>query len=186
LAVAPQRWYERMDTTIHYQHDTSATSRIDAWKWSYDFALDHPITGGGFKAAELFRSPEGGWMEAHNIFFEVMAEHGFVGLAIFCGLLFAAYWNCRAVRRKSRKVPDLAWTADLAIQIQIGILVFVAGGFFVSIATDPFLYDWIAIAIGLRGIVEREIVAQRRAAESITPTARSTFGISPAAETLPA
>jgi probable O-glycosylation ligase (exosortase A-associated) len=167
LAVAPARWYGRMDTTIHYQHNASAMGRIDAWRWSYQFALDHPIFGGGFKAAVLYRKPDGGWIEAHNIFFEVMAEHGFVGLALFCCLLLTAYWNCGATRRKARDHPELTWAADLATQIQIGIVVFVAGGQFVSIATDPFLYDWLAISIGLRGIVERELVAASK------PVARS-------------
>jgi hypothetical protein len=65
-----------------------------------------------------------------------------------------------------RGYEALAWTADLARATQVGLVAFVVGGSFVSIAFSPFLYLLAGIAIGTRGLVERELVA-------LTPSLRS-------------
>jgi putative inorganic carbon (HCO3(-)) transporter len=164
LEIAPASWFQRMDTTVHYQNEGSAESRIAAWRWSWNFALHHPVFGGGFRVEELDHppsAPPGGWIESHNIIFEVMVEHGFVGLALFCGLIWGAYRSCTVVARRARQYGDLDWAADLARMLQAGLLAFVAGGMFISVASYPFLYDLVAITIGLRTVVERETAKSR-------------------------
>jgi putative inorganic carbon (hco3(-)) transporter len=163
LLIAPGNWFGRMDTIAHYQQDGSAMGRISAWKWSWHFALAHPILGGGFGVARLdaghiYGRP--GWLEAHNIFFEVMAEQGFVGLAIFCFLIIAIYRSCAAVQKRVRGREDLAWAANLARATQIALAGFVAGGCFVNIASNPYLFLLGGIAIGTRSLVERELAAR--------------------------
>lgn len=166
--MAPQTWFQRMDTTVTYQKDASAEDRIAAWRWSWNMAVEHPVTGGGFGVALLNKTKGGaGYIEAHNILFEVVSEHGFVGLALFCALLAASYRSCGTVRRIAAADPELAWARDLAGMIQISLLVFLAGGMFVSIATAPFLYDMASLAIGVRSIVEYE----RRRAPAAAPRA---------------
>jgi len=157
LQFAPASWFARMDTTAEYESDSSAKFRIDAWQWAWEMALEHPLTGGGFRVFALNKARDReGYVEAHNIFFEVLAEHGFIGLGLFCWLIFATYRSCSAVRRLSAGHPALAWAEDLAGMLQVSLIVFTAGGMFVSIATSPFLYDLVPLAIGLRSIVERE------------------------------
>ena len=84
LALSPESWLDRMNTISDYQTDPSAMSRIEAWKWAWEFAQSHPIFGGGFGVFTLdgpsITSLGGRWNEAHNIFFVMMAQHGFVGL----------------------------------------------------------------------------------------------------------
>jgi len=153
--LAPASWFERMDTTVNYQHDESALDRLEAWKWSWNMALQHPLVGGGFRVEVLNKVPGGdGYIESHNIVFEVLVEHGFIGLALFGALIAAAYRSCGTVRRLAIDQPDLAWAQDLAGMVQVSLLVFVAGGMFISIATSPFLYDLVSITIGLRSIAE--------------------------------
>ncbi|HJU17014.1 MAG TPA: putative O-glycosylation ligase, exosortase A system-associated [Stellaceae bacterium] len=162
--IAPETWLQRMDTTVNYQNDGSAESRIASWQWSWNFALEHPFLGGGFRVETLNHVPgtaPGSWLESHNILFEVMAEHGFVGLALFCGLIGLAYRSCGVASRRARERPDLAWAADLARTVQAGLVVFVAGGMFISVASSPFLYDLVAITISLRSLVERETAKEQ-------------------------
>jgi probable O-glycosylation ligase (exosortase A-associated) len=169
LAITPDNWFFRMDTIVNYQDDGSAMSRIAAWKWAWHLALEHPIVGGGFGVFTLDAGSipgRPGWLEAHNIFFEVMGEHGFVGLGLFCSLIAAIYRSCTLVQKRVRGYEALAWTADLARATQVGLVAFVVGGSFVSIAFSPFLYLLAGIAIGTRGLVERELVA-------LTPSLRS-------------
>ncbi len=165
LAFAPDTWFARMDTIIHYQNDTSATDRLAAWKWAWETTLGHPIVGGGFgvfvlDAGHIPGRP--GWLEAHNIFFETMAEHGFVGLGLFCCLIILTYRSCTLVQKRVRNREELAWAADLARATQIALVAFVAGGSFVSIASSPFLYLFAGITVGTRSLVERELAATER------------------------
>jgi putative inorganic carbon (HCO3(-)) transporter len=165
LAFAPENWFARMSTITNYQADGSATSRLDAWKWAWAFALDHPIVGGGFgvftlDAGSIAGRP--GWNEAHNIFFQMMAEHGFVGLGLFCYLILAVWRCCAVVQNRVRGREDLAWTADLARATQIALVAFVTGGSFVTIASSPFLYLLAGITVGVRSIVERKLAAALR------------------------
>jgi putative inorganic carbon (hco3(-)) transporter len=162
LAITPDNWFFRMDTIVNYQDDGSAMSRIAAWKWAWHLALEHPIVGGGFGVFTLDAGSipgRPGWLEAHNIFFEVMGEHGFVGLGLFCSLIAAIYRSSTLVQKRVRRYEALAWTADLARATQVGLVAFVVGGTFVSIAFSPFLYLLAGIAVGTRCLVERELAA---------------------------
>lgn len=167
--AAPESWFERMDSVVHYQQDASAEGRLVAWSWAWQTALEHPIVGGGFRVFVLNEGliPERrGYVEAHNIFFEMLAEHGFVGLGLLCWILIAGYRACLLVARRVRGRDELAWAGALARAAQIGIVVFAAGGMFISIATSPFLYDLIAIVIGVRTVVERELAAEARVTDA--------------------
>ena len=125
-------------------------------------ALQHPLVGGGYGIFSLNKKPgEDGYLEAHNIFFEVIAQHGFIGLALFVSLIAASYRSCSTVRRLTANNEELAWAQDLAGMLQISLVVFVAGGTFISIATSPFLFDLVPLVIGLRSIVESERVRPR-------------------------
>ena len=171
LEIAPGNWFDRMQLIADYQSDGSAMSQIDAWKWGWAMALSHPIVGGGFgvfvlDAGSIRGRP--GWLEAHNIFIEIMGEHGFVGLGVFCCLIIAIYRSCTMIQKRVPGRADLAWAADLARATQIALVAFVTGGCFVSIATSSFLYLLAGIAIGTRSLVERELTAASR-----SPTTRS-------------
>lgn len=163
--IAPENWFGRMDTLSDYHQDASAMNRVAAWKWAWAFGVQHPILGGGFgvfvlDAGSIPGLP--GWLEAHNIFFEILAEQGFVGLGLFCGLIIAIYRSCAVVQKRARGHEELAWTADLTRATQIALVAFVVGGCFVSIASNPFLYMLAGIAIGTRSLVQRELGAPAR------------------------
>lgn len=159
LAVAPENWFERMNTITDYHNDASAMARIAAWKWAWAMASHSPILGGGFGVFTLDAGSipgRPGWEEAHNIFFEMMAEHGFVGLGFFCCLIAAMYWTCSVIQKRARANVDLLWAVDLARATQISLAAFIAGGMFVSIATSPFLYILAALTLGTAIFVKRE------------------------------
>jgi putative inorganic carbon (hco3(-)) transporter len=162
--VAPEDWFGRMDTLRDYHQDASAMGRIDAWKWAWSFGLHHPILGGGFGVFVLDAGSitgKSGWLEAHNIFFEILAEHGFVGLGLFCGLIIAIYRSCATVQKRVRGHEELTWMADLARATQVAVVAFAIGGSFVSIASNPFLYMLAGITVGIRSLVERELAPGR-------------------------
>lgn len=62
---------------------------LDAWH----LALSHPIVGVGL---QNLHAPDGSYEMAHNVFLQVLAETGFIGLALFLYLVWRA-WNCTEV-----------------------------------------------------------------------------------------
>ncbi|GAK16089.1 LOW QUALITY PROTEIN: membrane protein SypL [Vibrio sp. JCM 19053] len=71
--------------------DASAMGRLYAWEAAFKMALHHPLTGVGldnFYFNYYFYSPHDGINHAvHSTWFGVLAETGFVGLAVFITLI---------------------------------------------------------------------------------------------------
>jgi putative inorganic carbon (hco3(-)) transporter len=160
LGVAPQSWFERMNTIKTYEEDGSATGRIDAWTFAFRMALQRPVVGGGFLInddGELFMRlvPEAFKPRAfHSIYFEVMGEHGFVGLGLFLGLLALAMARTAGLR-KAQRGPDTAWASDLTAMIQTSLVGYIVGGAFLNMAFFD-LYYHLLVLISLVAVVVSE------------------------------
>ena len=80
----PQQWHDRMDTIGTYEQDASAMGRIETWMMALQIGNDR-VTGGGFElwTEETFEryAPGKNTHDAHSIYFKVLAEHGWIGLA---------------------------------------------------------------------------------------------------------
>ena len=89
-----------MQTINSYNSDSSFEGRVQAWRTSFNIAKER-ITGGGFSSvnldwvAQAYRSPGSlpAGKAAHSIYFEVLGDHGYLGLLIFLLLLAAAWYN---------------------------------------------------------------------------------------------
>lgn len=152
LTAAPESWFERMSTIGTYEQDTSAMHRIESWQWAMGVAEQHPVYGGGFRIFLTHIIDERGhWLEAHNIYFEVLAEQGYVGLTLFVLVLVGSYRNLGRVARGAQGQPEAAWMVDLARTLQLSLVAYAVGGAFLSIAFHPMLYDIAALSVALRG-----------------------------------
>ena len=162
LALAPAEWYERMNTIQEYEEDKSANSRFNSWTFAWEFALQNPVLGGGFRIFTLNVDPiENRWLDAHSIYFEVLAEHGFPGLALFLLILGAIFMNGRYLARICKPHPELAWAGDLGHKLTISITLYAACGALLSLAFHPILYDFFAVSVALRHLVHRHIAAKK-------------------------
>lgn len=176
LALMPQEWGERMGTIQSYEEDGSAMGRINAWWFAFNLAKDRPI-GGGFDTFEpdLFRiyAPEpDDFHDAHSIYFEVLGEHGFMGLFLFLTLGLLAMRTGTWILRHTRDRPDLRWAYDLAAMLQVSLVGYAVGGAFLALAYWDLPYHLIAMLVLTRQIVERELQTQPAAA-SETPESRT-------------
>jgi O-antigen ligase len=160
-----------MQTITHYSSDSSAMTRLLVWKWTLDFVGDHPF-GGGFNSfyantITVPGTPE--YPEAltrhgvafHSIYFEVLGEHGWPGLFLFLGLIFASYAALLGAARRA-KMLGMAWCRDLALTAVISLSVLVVCGAFIGIAFTPEIYYMFALPVMLRHHVR--MVAQEREA----------------------
>lgn len=171
LAVAavpmiPDKLFERVGTIQTYEQDDSAMSRLAMWNMAIKIAVDHPITGGGFK---VFLSPGvypryfpelDSPKDVHSSFFQMLGEHGFVGLAIFVALGLSTLADVLWVMRRTKKRPDLQWARHMALALGISLTGYAASALFLTLAFYDYLYLVIAIMIGLRAVVRRELAKE--------------------------
>jgi probable O-glycosylation ligase (exosortase A-associated) len=165
----PQKWFERMETIRNYREDQSAMGRINAWGFAYNLARDRPFVGGGYEAfrAELFAyyapDPED-VHDAHSIYFEVLGEHGFVGLFLFLGLGLLVWRSCSWIRRQARGDPELEGFSDLARMTQVSLVGYAVGGAFLGLAYFDLYYNLVGIVILAKTMVGEHL--RRKAAST--------------------
>ena len=138
LSFMPQSWHERMGTIKTYDEDESALGRIDSWKFAFQQAVDRPLTGGGF---EVFS----GRTDAHSIYFEILGEHGFVGLILFLSLGIMAWRTGTWVVKSCKDQLELKWLSDLASMLQVCLIGYAVGGAFLGLAYFDLYYHLVAM-----------------------------------------
>lgn len=161
--LMPEQWYGRMETIDHYQADASAMGRVNAWHFAVNIAKDN-FMGGGYRCftPRMFRiyAPEPTNVHApHSIYFQVLGEHGIVGLLLFLTFLLLAWRTGTRVLRFCKDKPELKWASDLAAMSQVSLLGYCAGGAFLTLAYADLLYDIVIILV----LLEKVLILQRPA-----------------------
>jgi probable O-glycosylation ligase (exosortase A-associated) len=176
LLFMPESWHERMASIGTYQEDSSAMSRINAWWVGWNVAADRFPFGGGFAmwTAPVFAryAPDPTMVYvAHSIYFQILGEHGFIGLALFLGIFVFSWMNGSWIIRHAKGRVDLAWARDLAAMCQVGLIGFMVGGAFLSLAYFDLPYYIVVILIVLRRIIATESVIpdKRMATRAVMP-----------------
>lgn len=112
-AVLPQQYqhrYTKESTTEYLNQDDSYTQRLRIWRSGWQMFLDHPLTGVG---AGDFNMADGSiywlhhWMDAHNLFFKVIAELGLIGLVAFATFVTVLVRANLALARAMKKMAGL-------------------------------------------------------------------------------
>lgn len=173
-AFVPQTWIDRMRTIETYEEDGSALSRLEVWGFAIKMARDHPIVGGGFRvsyddAIYLKYIPDarkGGGRNYHSIYFEILGELGYVGLAIYLGLLVAV-WRCGSrTIALTRNQPNLLWANDLARTTQVSLVGFAVAGAFQNLAFFDLYFCLVAILFLAQQIVIKQLESDKTATQA--------------------
>jgi probable O-glycosylation ligase (exosortase A-associated) len=151
LSVMPQQWYDRMNTITNYETDPSAVGRINAWKMAFNMAKDRPL-GGGFDSFHdytfaLYAPNPGDVHDSHSIYFEVLGDHGFVGLGIFLVLALMTWRTASWVISRAHRDREKRWLADLAAMIQVSLVGYATAGAFLGLAYFDYYYTLIALVV---------------------------------------
>ena len=134
----PDAWLTRMASIGSYEVDRSAMGRISAWWAAWNSAWHYPF-GVGFNGAtpELFArfSPNPDVvLAAHSVYFQVLGNHGFVGLALFLGLWISTARIAGGLGAQKELAAEAKWTADLGAMCQVSLVGYAVGGAFLSLA----------------------------------------------------
>jgi putative inorganic carbon (hco3(-)) transporter len=158
VPMMPESWWSRMDTINEYQNDGSAMGRINAWIVAWEVAKTHFFGAGmSYQHADFFYAygtSETTVRAAHSIYFQILGNHGFIGLGLFLFIWFLTYSDAGWLRRKSVNIPEAKWTADLGAMVQVGLVGYAAGGAFLSLAYFDLPYNMMVLVVLARHWME--------------------------------
>ncbi len=147
----PASWDERMQTIGTYSQDGSAMGRINAWQMTLHLANDRFLGGGFFiYTDELFAryAPVPDDVHAaHSIYFQVLGEHGYVGLILFLSVGLFTFRTASKIRRVTRHREDARWLYHLAGMMQVSMVGYAVGGAFLSLAYFDLPYNVMVIIV---------------------------------------
>jgi probable O-glycosylation ligase (exosortase A-associated) len=160
-----------MHTIQSYDQDASAGGRINAWWAAWNVAIARFPLGGGFKMWELdvfaIYAPNPLQLQvAHSIYFQVLGEHGFMGLFLFMSIFVLAWRYGVNIIRVTKNKPELQWARNLAAMVQVSLIGYAVGGAFLSLSYFDLPYYLVLILVVLKGIVHDEI--SRQSTKSVT------------------
>ena len=173
--LVSSEWMERINSINDASEDASFMGRVVAWKMSFILAAQNPFFGGGFKAMENFPV----WTElathfhsyswfytgdtlpiqnraraAHSIYFQVLGDQGFVGLALYLGCLIGAFRKAGKIAKTVKLHNGPAWLHSLAAMLQLSIFSFALGGAALSFA----YFDLTFSLFGLVIVIEKRFL----------------------------
>lgn len=171
----PEHWVSRMETIENYEEDESAQSRLVSWRFHYEIAKRKPIVGGGFGLyydPELYKSivPEARKVHnAHSIYFQVLGQQGFGGLALYLALLYFIWRQWGKVARLAKDRPDLSWAVDLAAMAQVSQIAFMVSGAFLNLAYFDFFFLMAALSVSTEQVVNKALATGDAAGSAVLP-----------------
>lgn len=152
LASFPAAW-ERSDDV------GPGSGRGDLWTVAWHMAGDHTVTGvglanyrevagdyvrqvGPLRAVDLIAAEP---HEVHNMYLQMLAETGIVGLVLLVASVTGCLWAARRAARRFALVGSRA-DAALATAVVLALLSMLLSGIFISHAVDRRL--WVLLALG--------------------------------------
>lgn len=181
LTFMPESWHAKMGTIQTYEEDSSAMGRIVAWQFAMQLALQRPI-GGGFGCftpeAYMTYAPNlavvgGKYQDAHSIYFQVLGNHGFVGLALYIFLLVVTWRHASVLMRMSKSMPQLKWAYDLAAMCQVSIVGFMVAGAFLGLAYFDLFFSLITFVVVARLLADKQLRGEGITSARVPATAPS-------------
>jgi probable O-glycosylation ligase (exosortase A-associated) len=180
----PQSFLERMGTISNYEGDESASTRVQVWKWTIEYASENPF-GGGFdvylgnsftyetrkatgaannRTIEYNQVTDKG-RAFHSSYFEMLGEQGWPGLALWLWLQGLGVWQMERIRWRyaKREGGRATWQWSFATALQQSQLTYLVGAAFVGIAYQPFIFMLIGLQCALWSYVKRTEDVPRKA-----------------------
>jgi len=172
LFLAPAKYLAEIGTIS--ADDDTATHRFYMWTTAYRMWIDNPIMGvgaGNFPyRIGSYQPMEGDWPShyflrdfsgtaSHSMYFELLAEHGLVGVG-FVALVVVSHFRVIArarrlaahLRRANRSAQDFAELYGPALAA--GMVGFLAAGTFLSVTYYPYLWYFAGFGAAFAAVID--------------------------------
>ncbi|MBI1923542.1 O-antigen ligase family protein [Candidatus Poribacteria bacterium] len=146
LYLADDNFIERQQTTLHYEEDTSATSRLDFWRAGGQIMQDYPLGLGadGFNAMLEQYLPTQPGRSPHSMYIKVGVEWGICGLLFYLAAFGSVFMMLHRLRRQSQSDNGPMSRAYYeALAIEIGLIGRFTTGIFGNYLYNESFY-WLA------------------------------------------
>lgn len=158
VPMMPEHWFSRMHTIETYNEDKSSMERINSWVVGWKVGKSH-FWGAGMSYLyrdffDLYAPYDLPPFVAHSIYFQMLGNHGFIGLALFLLLWLTTYRTASWLRKNAKKIPEANWTGDLGAMVQVGLVGYAVGGAFLSINYFDLPYNMMIMVVLARKWVE--------------------------------
>lgn len=162
------------------QSDNSFNNRSIEMRMAGYMFLDNPILGvGGGNFVENYPTyirEYGGTLKdemrnPHNYYLEVAAEHGVIGLFLFCGIFFLTLSRLQVARNLFQRGGDQQ-LVELAVALQIGFLGYMVSALFYHGSYPRYLWLQVSLAVITIAIAKRSLAEQEQAATPVVAGAR--------------
>jgi probable O-glycosylation ligase (exosortase A-associated) len=174
VGFMPDTWEDRMWSILTYEEDSSAMGRINAWGMAFNLAKERPLAGGGFEIYNQdnfarYAQDATDVHSAHSIYFQILGEHGFVGLFLFVVLWLLVWRDASWIDRRTRAREGWQWASDLARMVQVSLIGYAVGGAFLNLAYYDVPYNLLVAIVLTRILLERHLRSSGEAAPTTAP-----------------
>ena len=172
IPLLPPSYAARMETMtdifkrseVDIKSEVSFRGRVSEIGVAWLMLRDHPLTGvgaGNYNTEYLSYSRQLGWdprneeRGAHNLYLEVAAEQGLIGLMI---LIYILYSLITGLYRASRQFTSIQWPVygDMAIALLVGMAGYLTSSLFLHNIYPYYLWMLIGISMAVSQIAELE------------------------------
>jgi probable O-glycosylation ligase (exosortase A-associated) len=176
-----EAWLSRMGGVEHADSDESFMGRVVAWKIATLIAMDHFLGGGfncfltahvwaqyslEFSKLDFIPSPyppmiRGYFLATHSSYFQVLANHGFIGLFLFLIMLLVGYLKASKIIRVASKNHLDDWVINLAKMLKLSLVAYCVSGAAVNVAYMDFLYAVFAMIAALDSEILTKMISEK-------------------------
>lgn len=168
VSLLPGNYIDRMSTVVDaitgdqkaILTEASIRGRVGAVSAAVDMFADHMLLGVGRENYPLYQLDylEGSALARtsraippHDLYLEIAAEHGVVGIVVFAGLIIATVGAMREARRRFTAAADRDG-AELAGWLGIGLFGYLVSGLFLHGAFLYMLWLQVALIVAVRQV----------------------------------
>jgi putative inorganic carbon (HCO3(-)) transporter len=148
-----------MNVRSEGEMDDSAAGRVHFWRVATVMAADHPLLGVGYNSFnehydqyDFLDGRYGRDRSVHSMWFAVLAELGYIGLALYILMFILALSAMQSVARLARKGDLPGEFYQYAVSLQAAFVAAMVGGTFLPWAYIEMLWHFFALSMALRQI----------------------------------
>lgn len=149
-------WSERISTSTDLETDSSFQGRVEMWETSVRIANDNPFLGGGFDViyvpeviAKYIPSDEEA-RAIHSSYFQMIAEHGYVGLILFLVMIHMIFHTARKIDKTNYVPGQVTKASELSVALRASV-----GGYLVmSLTLNMAFFDILYFLIAVTAITD--------------------------------
>jgi len=157
-----------MSTIQTYDQDMSALGRLNAWQMAINIANSR-IFGAGYANAtaliyQMYAPNSEQVIVAHSIYFQVLGQHGWIGLLLFLAFWIQTYRTAGRLVRMAKGQPDFGWAEQVGSVIKVSLIGFAVGGAFLNLAYWDMPYYFMTIVVATEYWVKERLAEESKRA----------------------